>query len=100
MIIYLAGMTLLEHKDIIVKHSRQKVANTQYLLCGGITRHISTTCPSMKFIYRFPFLCMSEAPLKNCIDIMMIKGVSYYNIVFSLVSDILLVRARGIGLES
>ena len=100
MIIYLPGMTLLDCKDAIMKHSRPKLVSMKNLPFSDITRHMSTTCPNMAFIKGFLNLFMSEAPSKNCIDTMKIKGVTDYNITFSLILDMLSFGERGIEPES
>lgn len=49
-IIYLARMTNFDHEDAVVKYSRPKLTNIEYLLCGRVSRQVSTTSPNMKII--------------------------------------------------
>ena len=50
MIKNLAYMTTSDRKDAVLKNSRPKVTGAEYLLCGSISRYMSTTSPSMKII--------------------------------------------------
>lgn len=54
----------------------------------------------MAFIHGFHILLMGEAHSKNRIDTTTIKGVADYNLVFSLISDTSLVKARGMEAKS
>ena len=42
-LIYLARMAFAYYNDAVFKNGRPEIANMKDILCGGITRHVTTT---------------------------------------------------------